>query len=147
MPQNPPKDTPRISPYLYYEDVAAAMEWLAKAFGFEDHMRITGEDGQITHAEMRLADGVIMMGYPGPAYRCPKRLGERTQCLHVYVDDVDAHFARAQAAGAEIVEEPADQFYGDRRYGADDPEGHRWYFAQHVKDVDPAEFGATEGAK
>ncbi len=101
-------------------------------------MRLPGRDG-IAHAEMELADAVVMMGHPGPEYRSPRRLGQVTQNVYVYVDDVDAHFKRAKAAGATILEEPADQFYGDRRYGADDLEGHRWYFAQHVRDVPPGE--------
>jgi uncharacterized glyoxalase superfamily protein PhnB len=63
--------------------------------------------------------------------------------VHVYVDDVDAHFERARAAGATILEEPADQPYGDRRYAAEDPEGHQWFFAQHVRDLAPEDWGAV----
>ena len=140
MLANPPQDMPRITPYLLYEDVAGALNWLAKAFGFRERMRLAGPDGKITHAEMELADGVIMMGCPGLDYRNPKRLGHVTQHLYVYVDDVDKHFEHARRAGARIVEEPKDQFYGDRRYGAEDPEGHRWYFAQHVRDVAPEDM-------
>jgi PhnB protein len=142
MPANPPKDMPRITPYLYYEDVAAALAWLARAFGFRERLRMPGPDGSVMHAEMQLADGVVMMGRPGPDYRSPKRLGQVTQSLYVYVDDVNAHFRRAKDAGAKVIEEPADQFYGDRRYGAEDPEGHLWYFAQHVRDVSPEEMKA-----
>ncbi|MDJ0864577.1 MAG: VOC family protein [Myxococcota bacterium] len=132
MPANPPENMPRISPYLYYEDVAGALDWLARAFGLEERQRMTGPDGAIVHAEMSCAEGVVMMGCPGPDYRNPKNLGQQTQSLYVYVDDVDAHFARTREAGATILEEPADQPYGDRRYGAEDPEGHHWYFAQRV---------------
>ena len=89
---------------------------------------------------MELADGVLMMGHPGPDYRNPKRLGQVTQSVYVYVDDVDKHFERAREAGATILEEPKDQFYGDRRYGAADPEGHHWYFAQHIRDVAPEDL-------
>jgi len=81
-----------------------------------------------------------MMGNPGPHYRNPKRLGQTTQNLYVYVDDVDRHFRHAREAGANILHEPQDQFYGDRRYGAEDPEGHHWYFAQHVRDVAPEDM-------
>jgi len=133
---------PRITPYLYYEDVAAALAWLARAFGFRERLRMPGPDGSVMHAEMQLADGVVMMGRPGPDYRSPKRLGQVTQSLYVYVDDVNTHFRRAKDAGAKVIEEPADQFYGDRRYGAEDPEGHVWYFAQHVRDVSPEEMKA-----
>jgi uncharacterized glyoxalase superfamily protein PhnB len=78
-----------------------------------------------------------MLGHPAPDYRNPKRLGGVTQNNYVYVDDVDKHYERARRAGAEILTEPKDQFYGDRNYGAVDPEGHQWYFAQHVRDVAP----------
>lgn len=135
MPANPPENMPRITPYLYYEDVANAVDWLTRAFGFRERIRMPGPDGKIVHAEMELADGVVMMGWPGPDYRNPKRLGRTTQNVYVYVDDVDRHCERARKAGAKIFEEPKDQFYGDRRYGAEDPEGHQWYFAQHVRDV------------
>jgi PhnB protein len=126
---------PRITPYLLYEDVAGALEWLTRAFGFRERMRIPGPDGKVGHAEMELADGIIMMGCPGPQYQNPKRVGHVTQNLYVYVDDVDKHFEKAKKEGATILEEPKDQFYGDRRYGAVDLEGHHWYFAQHVRDV------------
>jgi PhnB protein len=140
MPSNPPQNMPRITPYLYYEDVAGALSWLARAFGFRERLRMPGPDGKIMHAEMQLADGVIMMGCPGPDYRNPKRLEGVTCSLYVYVDGVDAHFEHARKAGAKILEEPADQFYGDRRYGVEDPEGHHWYFATHVRDVAPEDM-------
>jgi PhnB protein len=92
------------------------------------------------HAEMELADGVIMLGRPGPDYKNPKHLGHLTQSLYVYVDDVDKHFERARTAGARIINPPEDQFYGDRRYAAEDPEGHQWYFAQCVRDVAPEDL-------
>jgi uncharacterized glyoxalase superfamily protein PhnB len=131
---------PRITPYLYYEDVAAALAWLARTFGFRERMRMPAADGQIMHAEMELADGVVMMGHPGPDFRSPKRLGGVAFSLYIYVDDVDGHFQRARDAGAKILEQPEDQFYGDRRYGAEDPEGHHWYFAQHIRDVAPEDM-------
>ena len=142
MPANPPQDTPRVTPYLLYENVAEALTWLARAFGLREGLRMQGPDGRIVHAEMRLADGLVMMGCPGADYRNPKRLGGVTQTIHVYVDDVDAHHERARAAGAKILAPPADQFYGDRRYAAEDPEGHHWYFAQHVRDVSEEEMKA-----
>jgi uncharacterized glyoxalase superfamily protein PhnB len=140
MPSNPPDNMPRISPYLYYRDVAAALDWLARAFGLAERMRMPGPGGAIAHAEMELADGVVMLGCPSPDYRNPKQLGQSTQSLYVFVDDVDKHFRRAKEAGAKILDEPADQFYGDRRYGAEDLEGHVWYFAQHVRDVAPEDM-------
>jgi PhnB protein len=128
---------PRVTPYLYYEDVAAALGWLGRAFGLAERVRMPGPDGRIGHAEVTLADAVVMLGCPGPDYRAPRRLGNATHSIYLYVDDVDAHFQRARDAGAKILEEPADQFYGDRRYGAEDPEGHHWYFATHVRDAAP----------
>ena len=140
MPANPPENMPRITPYLYYEDVAGALDWLARAFRFKERMRMPGPDGAIMHAEMEYADGVIMLGRPGTDYKSPKRIGRNTQSLYVYVDDVDKHFQHSKASGAKVFEDPADQFYGDRRYGAEDPEGHQWYFATHVRDPSPEEM-------
>lgn len=140
MATNAPESGHRISPYLYYEDVDAALDWLARAFGFQEFERMRGGDGKTMHAAMKHGDAVIMMGHPGPDYKNPKHLGQTTQSLYVNVDDVDAHYEQAKAAGARIIEEPKDQFYGDRRYGAEDPEGHQWYFATHVRDVAPEDM-------
>lgn len=129
MATPPPPGYPRITPYLNYEDSGAMVDWLARAFGLVERHRMRGADGATTHAEMTLEDGLVMLGTPGPAFRNPRRLGQVTQSLYVYVEDVDAHCARAREAGAEIIEEPGDTEYGDRRYGARDPEGHHWYFA------------------
>jgi PhnB protein len=138
-----PAHSPSVSPYLLYEDVAGALDWLARAFGFRERLRSTNSDGTVAHAEMEVGDGVIMLGDPGPGYESPKRLGHSTHLVHVYVDDVDDHFRRATEAGALIHQEPQDQPYGDRRYDAEDPEGHHWSFAQRVRDVSPGEWGAS----
>ena len=123
-----------ITPYLYYEDVAGALKFLSKAFGFRKHgAQVAGPDGKLSHAAMRLGDDLIMMGCPGPKYKSPKRLGQTTHCLYINVDDVDKHFERAKKAAATILEEPKNAPYGQRRYGAADPEGHQWYFAQEIK--------------
>ena len=132
-----------IYPYLLYHSCEDALDWLSRAFGFEETLRYTGEGGYVNHAEMRLADARIFMGNPGEGYRNPKEQGGETIGLYVYVDDVDAHFERAKAAGAAIREEPTDQEYGERRYTAYDPEGHCWYFATPIKQVAPEEWGAT----
>jgi PhnB protein len=122
-----------ITPYLLYEDVASALKFLARAFGFRKYgAQMSRPDGKINHAAMKLGDDLIMMGYPGSKYKNPKRLGQATQSLCVNVDDVDAHFVRARKVGATILEEPKDTLYGHRRYGAEDPEGHQWYFAQEI---------------
>jgi uncharacterized glyoxalase superfamily protein PhnB len=134
-----------VTPYLLYEDCEAALEFLSRAFGFEESLRYTGEQGYVNHAEMHIGDGgVIYMGDPGDEYRNPKEVGQETVGIYVEVEDgVDALCDRAREAGAEIVEEPADQEYGHRRFTARDPEGHMWYFAQALRKVAPEEWGAT----
>lgn len=142
MVQNPPAGAARISPYLYYRDVKSAMDWLARAFGLESRLSMSGPDDSIAHAEMAIADGLIMLG-PASGRRgtqSPKDLSGVTQSLYVYVDDVDAHFMRAKTSGAAISSELQDMFWGDRIYSARDPEGHLWTFAQHVRDVKPEEM-------
>ena len=134
-----------ITPYLLYEDGAAAVDFLTRAFGFEEVLRHRSPEGRTWHAELRLGDGHVYLGQPGGGYRGPRGAGV-TVGIHVYVDDVDAHHERARSAGAEIREEPSDQEYGDRRYTARDPEGHEWFFAQRVRDVAPEEWGATTTA-
>jgi uncharacterized glyoxalase superfamily protein PhnB len=143
MTENSPAGMPRIVPYPFYEDVAGAIDWLAKAFGFVEHLRYTEDDGSVSHAEVRFLDGVLMLGGPGGGYQNPKHNGNVHATLVVYVDDVDDHCARAKAAGAEVIDEPADKPYGDRMYSVLDPEGHRWDFCQHVRDVNPEDWGAT----
>ena len=135
MVRNPPEGSPQVTPYLLYEDVDGAVDWLTRVFGFSERMRLKGPDGRANHAEIQMGDGVVMMGNPGADYQNPKRRGGATQLLYVYVEDVDRHFEAAKAAGATILREPADQFYGDRTYGAEDPEGHHWSFAQRVREV------------
>jgi uncharacterized glyoxalase superfamily protein PhnB len=122
---------PRISPYLYYENGNAAMDWLIEAFGFEEDMRMTADDGRLDHGQLKLGGQIVMLGQPGGDYQSPNsRGGSATAGVHVYVDDVDAHYERAKAAGATINMEPTDQPYGDRRYDCEDLEGHDWFFAQ-----------------
>ena len=133
-----------ITPYLLYEDVDAAMECLSRAFGFEEVLRYTGAEGYVNHAEMRRGDDVIHLGDPGPDYRNPAKLGGPTVLIGVGgLDDVDALCEHARAAGAQITQEPTDQAYGERRFGAADPEGHHWHFSQPIADVQPQDWGAT----
>jgi len=120
--------TQAIVPYLLYEDCAAALDWLARAFGFEETLRFTGDEGYVNHAEMRLGEGIVYLGDPGEQYRNPRQVGHETVGIHVTVDDVDAHFARARQAGATVVGEPKNE-HGTRFYRAVDLEGHRWIFA------------------
>jgi uncharacterized glyoxalase superfamily protein PhnB len=134
-----------ITPYLLYQDAGAAVDWLAKAFGLRKAGRaFRGEDGRVNHASMKLGDALLMLGSPGPDFKGPGALGHVTQNLYVDVDEVDKHYARAVKAGAKIIEEPKVTFYGARRYGAEDPEGHRWYFAQ---DLAPKRKPATKARR
>ena len=139
-----PKGWPRISSALFYQDAAAAIDWLCRAFGFEVRIKVEGEGGRIEHSELTLADGVIMVGQAEKSnaqkqMKSPKSVdGTNTQSLFVYVDDVDALCARAKAAGATIIKEPCntnygDEYWEDRGFGCMDPEGHIWYFAHRVR--------------
>lgn len=128
---------------VVYRDPRAALDWLARAFGFEVTMAIEGADAYSSHYEMAVdGRGRIMVGGEWAEWtRSPAGLGGvNTQSVHVMLTgDLDAHCARAREIGATIAAEPADQFYGDRTYRAVDPEGHVWTFAQHVRDVTKAE--------
>jgi len=133
-----------VIPYLLYSDCEAALEFLSRAFGFDEVLRYTGEAGYVNHAEMRLGDARIFMGDPGDDYRNPRQLGGETVGLSVIVEGgVDELCERARAAGAEIVEDPTDQDYGERRFTAKDPEGHLWFFGQVIRELAPEEWGAT----
>jgi uncharacterized glyoxalase superfamily protein PhnB len=124
--------TQTVTPYLLYEDAGAALEWLTRAFGFRETSRIENDSGAVGHAEMDVGDGsIVYLGAPGDGFRKARDAG-RTALVYLLVPDVDEHCARAREAGATIVEEPADQPYGDRRYAAEDLEGHHWYFAQRI---------------
>jgi uncharacterized glyoxalase superfamily protein PhnB len=133
-----------VTPYLLYEDCEAALDFLSRAFGFEEVLRYTGEAGYVNHAEMRIGThGRIFMGDPGEQYKSPKRLGQETCGIYVEIDgDVDELCERARAAGATITQEPEDQEYGQRRFTAEDLEGQVWFFAKQIKQVAPEEWGA-----
>ena len=136
-----PQGWPRISSALFYDDVAGAIAWLGRAFGFEVRLKVDGEDGAIIHSELVFGDGLIMVASASrePFRKSPRSIGGgNTQSLFLYVDDVDAHCARARAAGAEIVTEPKTADHGadewvDRNYHAVDPEGHHWWFAERMR--------------
>lgn len=122
-----------VTPFLFYEDVESALDWLSRVFGFRERWRLTTPAGAIAHAEIELDGGIVMIGNVGGRNR--QRPSTVRTAVYVYVDDVDAHCARARAAGAQILDEPADLPFGDRLYLAADAEGHEWYFAQHLRDV------------
>jgi PhnB protein len=142
MPKNPPEGTQRVIPYLAYNDAAAALEFLDRAFGFEERFRMPMPDGRIGHAEVAYQNNVIMVSsaYEEMGLASPSDLPAVHSQVTCYVDDVDAHYKRAKDAGATVFAEPEDQFYGDRNYRAVDLEGHRWIFSTHVRDVKPEDM-------
>jgi uncharacterized glyoxalase superfamily protein PhnB len=135
----------RITPFLGYEDAAGAIAWLEQAFGFrEDAEARSEESGTITHAELELEGARIFISTP-PGYASPRTIRAESEAARsaadnpwvidghlVEVDDVDGHYERAQAAGANIIREPDDPGVGMRLYSAEDPEGHRWMFGQRI---------------
>jgi uncharacterized glyoxalase superfamily protein PhnB len=138
----------RIIPILRYEDAPAAIEWLCEAFGFERHL-VVQHEGVVAHAQLRLADDMIMLGsvrkdHLGQWLGTVREMeGKNTMSSYLVVDDVDAHHDRARSAGAEIVYEPTDQDYGGRLYSCLDPEGNLWHFGSY--DPWPAEPAAEHG--
>ena len=137
-----PEDYPRVNPYLIVDDGAAAIDFYMSVLGATERMRMEGLDGKIGHAEIEIGDSVIMLADENPdaGAQSPKTVGGTPIFLHVYVEDVDAVFARALEAGATERRAVADQFYGDRTAGFVDPWGHLWSIASHVEDVPPEEM-------
>ena len=131
-----PVDT--VLPHIIYKNLPAAIEWLSRAFGFREHYRY----GEPSGAQMHLGNAYIMVRSARPGDVTAKPGAEQTASLTVFVEDVDAHFRQAKSAGAMIVEELHEVMYGEKQYGAEDLEGHRWLFSQHVRDVSPEEWGA-----
>jgi uncharacterized glyoxalase superfamily protein PhnB len=135
-----------VVPILIYADIGAAIEWLCRAFEFAERLRVE-RDGVVFHAQLIVGkDGAIMMGRQGAEYRVPHP-GEVHQYVHVSVQDVNRHFEHAKQSGARIVQPPHDMPFGERQYSAEDPEGHRWVFSEHVADVPPEKWGAKLSVK
>jgi uncharacterized glyoxalase superfamily protein PhnB len=129
-----------ILPHLVYQDVAAAIDWLTRTFGFVEHYRY-GDPAQ--GAQMHLGEAWIMLSVARPGRSSPAQAGVWTQSLTVFVEDVDAHFEKTKSAGAKIVEDINETMYGERQYGVEDLEGHHWLFSRHARDVSPSEWGAV----
>ena len=131
-----------ITPYLIVHGGAAAIDYYKAAFGAEEIMRMPGPGGTIGHAEIRIGDSVVMLADepPGGDFRSPQSLGGSPVGLAVYVEDVDARFNQAIAAGGKVIKPLANQFYGDRSGTLADPFGHQWTLATHVEDVSPEEM-------
>ena len=141
---------PAFIPSIIYRDNRAALEWLRDAFGFEITELLKDSKGEIVHAEMSHADGVVMIGNEWTDWaKSPASIGgKNTQRLHVRIErGIDEHCAHAREHGAKIVMEPNDQFYGERTYIAQDPEGHHWTFSQTVRNVSTEDMERASGFK
>ncbi len=127
----------RIIPGMRYRNAPAAIEWLCKAFGFEKHLVVPGQDGGIAHAQLTFDNGMIMLsslggGMFGSLMKHPDEIGgAETQSAYVIVPDCDAHYARAKAAGATMLRDVQDEDYGGRGYTCRDLEGHIWSFGSY----------------
>ena len=131
-----------VTPYLYIKGAARAIEFYQQAFGATEVMRMTAPDGRIGHAEIKIGDSHVMLAdeHLEIGARSPQTIGGSPVSFLVYVEDVDKVVEQAVAAGAKIVRPVADQFYGDRTGGVEDPFGHAWYIATHVEDVSGEEM-------
>ena len=121
---------------MRYDDAGAMIEWLCKAFGFERHFVVPGDNGTIAHAQLVFGSGMIMLGTArddewGGLVKTARALGGSSGGIYVVIADPDAHCTRARAAGAEILYGPRDTDYGSREYAARDPEGHIWSFGTY----------------
>ena len=135
-----PTDT--VLPHIVYRNVADAIVWLTRTFGFTEHYRYGEPGGPVSGAQMHLGGAWIMVTTARAWSASPAQLGYATQMLTVFVDDVDEHFERSKLAGAKIVEDLNETVYGERQYGVEDLDGHRWLFSRHARDVSPEEWGA-----
>ncbi|MEU8530972.1 VOC family protein [Streptomyces sp. NPDC048629] len=152
MPVQPvPEDYPRITPYLCVDGAAAAIDFYVSVLGANERMRMPAPGGRIGHAELALGNSVVMLAdeFPDMEFRSPKAIGGSPVTLHVYVEDVDAVFAKALAQGAKELRAVKDEFYGDRTGQFEDPFGHRWNVATHIEDVpaDEMEKRAAEAMR
>ncbi len=141
-----PDGYPQVTPYLVVTGADAAIKFYAEVFGATERMRMGGRPSDppetVGHAELQFGDGLIMLAdeFPDMGAVGPKTVGGTPVSISVYVDDVDAVFARALAAGATELRPVENQFYGDRQGHFEDPFGHRWSVATHVEDVPPDEM-------
>ncbi len=131
-----------VTPYLCMKNAARALEFYQQAFGATEVSKLVMPDGRLGHAEIRLGDSTIMLADEFPEYggRAPDTLGGSPVSIHLYVDDVDAVFRQALAAGARERKPVMDQFFGDRSGQLEDPFGHLWWIATHKEDVSPEDL-------
>jgi PhnB protein len=139
-----PAGYPRVMPYLCCRGAADAIEFYTAVLGATERMRMPGDSPEnIGHAEIEIGTGLVMLAdeFPDHGFLSPQTIGGSPVTVHVYVEDVDAVFAKAVAAGATVTRPMEDQFYGDRLGQFVDPWGHRWSVASHVEDVSEEEMG------
>ena len=129
-----------VLPHVSYQNISEACDWLSRVFGFRETYR---HGDPVSGVMMHLGPVFLMLHRAREGCLNPVELGYRTQMLTILVKDVDAHYKRSVEAGARIVEELHETVYGERQYGVEDIEGHKWLFSQHARDADPAEWGAT----
>jgi PhnB protein len=131
-----------VTPYLIIKGAAAALDFYNKAFGATELSRMTQPDGKVGHAEIQIGDSRIMLADEAPEMgaRSPQTIGGSPVLIHLYVENVDAVFSQAVAAGAKVLRPVRNQFYGDRSGGIEDPFGHQWYVSTHIEDVPPDEM-------
>ena len=149
MAANPiPEGYHSLQIYLAVEDAAKAIDFYKKAFGAEETLRMPGPDGKIAHAELQIGDSKLMLSDPFPHsnVRPPSERGGATASIFMYVDDVDATFEQAQRAGATVVSELEDMFWGDRFGTVADPFGHSWAMATHKEDLSEQEIAERSKA-
>jgi PhnB protein len=137
-----------LTPYLAVEDAERAIEFYKDAFGAQELLRMPSPDGKIAHAELQLGDSKLMLSDPFPqsSVRPPAERGGTTASIFMYVDDVDAIFEQAQKAGAQVVSELEDMFWGDRFGTVSDPFGHVWSIATHKEDLTEEEMAERSKA-
>jgi PhnB protein len=151
MPVKPiPDGYEAAIPYLSVSDAAAAIEFYKRVFGATELSRMTGPDGRVEHAEMKIGNAMLMLAdeHPEIDFRSPKSLAIKRSpvAIHLYVADVDDVYKRGIAAGAVSIREPADQFYGDRNAQLQDPSGHLWYVSTRKEEVSPETMKARMDA-
>jgi PhnB protein len=132
-----------VTPQLTLDNAAQAIDWYKKALGAEELSRATGPDGKIMHAEIQIGDSRIMLNDPMGGSKGPKAIGGSPASLWLYVEDCDALYNRAVAAGAQTfgpMGKMADQFWGDRCGTVSDPHGYLWTIATHKEDLSPQEM-------
>lgn len=148
MMQNRSVPPGAVIPFLYYDNVPRAIEWLSGAFGFTERLRTPPDpDGSIHLAQMNAGNGGVMLRTKDPGGELSHAgakpgLGHAPQGILVRVEDADAHCRRAREFGAKILMEPKDCIFGERQYNAADLAGNQWTFSQTITDVDPADWGA-----